>query len=126
MRGAALEFYRRISDPSGFDMVLATSLMNAADLKALWGPACPPVLLYFHENQFSYPLSPGEARDLQYGCTNISCALTAEKVLFNSRFHRDDFFAHLSSFLSGMPGGKLKLARSELGGLKVRVLLGRT
>ena len=37
-----------------------------------------PVALYFHENQLTYPLQPGEKRDLHYGFINFVSALRAD------------------------------------------------
>ncbi len=103
MRGAALSFYRRVPDPAGYDGLIASSLMGLADLKALWGRACPPALVYFHENQLTYPLAPGESLDAHFGFTNVTSALAADRVLFNSRAHFEAFFARLPEFLRMMP-----------------------
>lgn len=103
MRGAALHFARRVADPGSYAGLITTDLMSLADLKALWGASCPPALVYFHENQLSYPLPPGEAIDYQFGFTDITTALAARRVLFNSLTHRDAFFARLPGFLGMMP-----------------------
>jgi glycosyltransferase involved in cell wall biosynthesis len=103
MRGAALHFARRINDPGDYSGLIATDLMSLADLKALWGRACPPALLYVHENQLTYPLAPGETQDLHYGFTNITSALCAEQVLFNSKTHFQAFFEELPGFVKRMP-----------------------
>jgi glycosyltransferase involved in cell wall biosynthesis len=106
MRGAALHFAHRIPDPSGYDGLLATDLMSVSDLKSLWAGKCPPVLLYFHENQLSYPLPEGESMDYQFGFTDITSALAADRVLFNSRFHRESFLRDLPPFIRRMPEHK--------------------
>ena len=103
MRGAALHFARKVADPGGFDALVVTDLMSLSDLVALWGEACPPALAYFHENQLSYPLPPGEAMDYQFGFTDITTALAARRVLFNSCFQHDAFFASLPGFIGMMP-----------------------
>jgi glycosyltransferase involved in cell wall biosynthesis len=103
MRGAALHFARKVTDPSAYDALVVTDLMSLSDLKALWGEACPPALAYFHENQLSYPLPPGEAIDYQFGFTDITTCLAARRVLFNSRFQHDAFFERLPGFLGMMP-----------------------
>lgn len=103
MRGAALYLVSKIKDPAGFDGILLSGLMSLADLKALWGRRCPPALVYFHENQFSYPLAPGETRDYQFGFTNISTAMCAHRILFNSRTHMETFLAGVSDFIRMMP-----------------------
>ncbi len=103
MRGAALHFLKKVSDVEDYDGLIVTDLMSLADLKALAGPGLPPVLVYFHENQLTYPLAPGEAMDFQFGFTDITTALAADRVLFNSHFHFDAFFDQLPGFLKMMP-----------------------
>jgi glycosyltransferase involved in cell wall biosynthesis len=103
IRGAALHFYKQIEKPAKYDLILATDLMSIADLKALLGPAAPPVLLYFHENQLSYPLPEGKSMDYHFGFTDITSALAADCVVFNSHFHKNAFFSSLPRFLSRMP-----------------------
>ena len=103
MRGAALHFARRIKDPVEYCGLIVTDLMSLADLKALWGRDCPPALLYVHENQLTYPLAPGEQLDLHYGFTNITTALCAERVLFNSNTHYRAFFEELPGFVNRLP-----------------------
>ncbi len=102
MRGAALHFAHTVADIEGYDGIIAGSLMSLADLTAL-SRRRPPALVYFHENQLTYPLAPGEQMDRQFGFTDISTALCAERVLFNSYFHRDRFFSALPAFIGGMP-----------------------
>lgn len=103
MRGAALHFIRKIPDPAAYDGIIATDLMSLSDFKALAGRTCPSALVYFHENQFSYPLAPGEQMDYQFGFTDITTALAADRVLFNSHTHQEAFFTGLPRFLNLMP-----------------------
>ena len=104
MRGAALFFLQKLrSAKHYFDGLFVTDLMSVSDLKALLGPSCPPCLIYFHENQLSYPLAPGETIDFQFGFTDITSALAADKVVFNSHSHFDTFFSYLPRFLKKMP-----------------------
>jgi len=103
MRGAALYFAQTIHPPVAYDGIVTTDLMSLSDLKMLLGPNLPPALVYFHENQITYPLAQGEMRDVQFGFTDITTALAADRVLFNSRTHFDDFFSALPAFLKMMP-----------------------
>ena len=103
MRGAALHFVRAVAAPEDYDLLLVTDLMGVADLKALWGARCPPIVLYLHENQLSYPVPAGERMDFQFGFTDIASALAADVMVFNSRFHHDAYFAALPRFLRRMP-----------------------
>lgn len=115
MRGAALYLLPRIGDPQRFDGILLSSLMSLADLKALWGRQCPPALVYFHENQLSYPLAPGEAIDYQFGFTNISTALAADRILFNSQTHMNAFLERLPGFLRMMPDCRPNWIKNAIG-----------
>jgi glycosyltransferase involved in cell wall biosynthesis len=103
MRGAALALARRVERPERFDGLVASSMLSLAELRGLWGGRCPPALLYFHENQITYPVPEGETRDVQFAFTNISSALAAERVLFNSDYHRRTFFEGLDATLAMMP-----------------------
>jgi glycosyltransferase involved in cell wall biosynthesis len=103
MRGAALHFAKKITSLKGYDGLITTGLMSLSDYKVLSKGQCPPALVYFHETQLTYPLAPGEHMDYQFGFTDITTALAAERVLFNSRTHRDAFFSKLPGFLKMMP-----------------------
>ena len=112
MRGAALHFAQRIGDGelASFDGIITTGLMSLADFTALHGRCRPPAMVYFHENQLTYPLAPGEQMDLQFGFTDITTALCADRVLFNSQFHFDQFFSILPGFIGQMPEFKPRWA----------------
>ena len=103
MRGAALHFIHSIDNLPAYDGMITSGLMSLADFTALCGGCRPPALVYFHENQLTYPLAPGEKMDLQFGFTDITTALCADRVLFNSRFHFDQFFNTLPGFIAQMP-----------------------
>ncbi len=103
MRGASLYFIKKIEAFTDFDGIITSSLLSVSDLKSLIGPGCPPVLVYFHENQLTYPLAPGERLDLQYGFTDITTALSADRILFNSESHRRAFLDQLPRFIRRMP-----------------------
>ena len=103
MRGAALYFIQAVNPISDYDALLVSDLMSLSDLKAIAGGRLPPALIYFHENQLTYPVAPGEVRDVHFGFTDITSALAADRVLFNSRTHCRQFFDHLPGFLRLMP-----------------------
>jgi glycosyltransferase involved in cell wall biosynthesis len=62
-----------------------------------------PAILYFHENQLTYPLPAGVERDLSYGFKNLASALMAEAVFFNSDFHRREFLGAAEELLRALP-----------------------
>ena len=106
MRGAAAWFADRLAiEPEPCDLILATSLLNLADLRGLLPPPLDrrPLVLYMHENQLTYPLSPEEEFDFHFGFTNIVSCLAADRVVFNSAFHRDLFLDALPDYLGRMP-----------------------
>ena len=103
LRGASLHFLKEIDNWQDYDLVVSGGMMSLADLKALAGPDLPPLVLYSHESQLSYPLPPEEKIDYQFGFTDITNCLSADGILFNSRFHLDAFFRELVPFLKRIP-----------------------
>ena len=107
MRGSAMWFADRLKDtPAGrFDVLLTCDMTSVADLRALLPRSLRslPVVCYFHENQLTYPLSPHDWRDYQFGLTNISSALASEAVWFNSQTHQDAFLSAVAKLLKQMP-----------------------
>ncbi|MDC7124191.1 MAG: DUF3524 domain-containing protein [Spirochaetales bacterium] len=103
MRGAALYFYKKIEKPENYDLLFTSDMMSLSDLKMLWGSKCPPSIVYFHENQLSYPLPEGEKMDYQFGFTDITTALAADRLLFNSNFHLNSFIQNMPGFIKKMP-----------------------
>jgi glycosyltransferase involved in cell wall biosynthesis len=103
MRGAALYYAKKISSLGEYDGLITTDLMSLSDFKALSAPNFPPTLVYFHENQLSYPLAPGESIDYQFGFTDMTTALAADRVIFNSHTHLNAFFSLLPGFIGMMP-----------------------
>jgi glycosyltransferase involved in cell wall biosynthesis len=55
MRGAALYFFKKIPSFESYNGLITTDLMSLSDLKALSKGVCPAALVYFHENQLTYP-----------------------------------------------------------------------
>lgn len=106
LRGSAAWFADRIeAERPPCDLIVATDYLNAADFRGLLPPPYDrlPLLLYMHENQLTYPLSPEEEFDFHFGATNIVSALAADLVVFNSAFHRDLFLDGLPGYLGRMP-----------------------
>ena len=96
-----------------FDAIFLTSLMSAADLRALLprGMRDLPIVLYMHENQAAYPegraTEEPRRRDLQFALTNLTSILSAERVLWNSRWNRKSFLDGLAGILSHAPDLKI-------------------
>ena len=114
MRGAALYFAKKIPSPKDYHGLITTDLMSLSDLTSLWRRSPLPSLVYFHENQLTYPLAPGERMDFQFGFTDITTALAADQVLFNSHTHFNAFFEKLPDFLNLMPEYRPKWVIDEI------------
>ena len=110
MRGAAIYLAKRIHRPERYDGVLLSGLMNLADLQALWYSRCPPALVYFHENQLTYPSQGDAPPDYQPGFTNLITALAARRNLFNSRMQLEGFLAAGTQLIRTMPDCRPKWA----------------
>jgi glycosyltransferase involved in cell wall biosynthesis len=113
MRGAAITLARRYAELPPADVILATDMLDVTTFLALTRtprPA-PPLVLYMHENQFTYPLpkDPRHCRprnqpgNEQFAFINLVSMLAADRVVFNSAFHRDELLASLPEFLEATP-----------------------
>jgi len=109
MQGGAVTLASKARDlvEEGFrpDVLFATSMVNLPAFLALTRDlfAETPVLLYFHENQLTYPIRPGTERDYTYAYINYLSALSADRVVFNSTFHYEEFFDALPALLRRFP-----------------------
>jgi len=88
-----------------WDALFCSDMVNLGELRALVPQAVYrlPAVVYFHENQLTYPVRFAKERDYQFGMTNITSALAAREVWFNSAFHRDEFLEAIPRFLKAMP-----------------------
>jgi len=106
LRGNSLSwaFGHRAQLEQHYDLVIATSMV---DLSALRGfvPALArrPTLVYFHENQFAYPVTERQHSTLEPQILNLYSALAADRVIFNSDFNRETFLQGASALLAKMP-----------------------
>jgi len=99
MLGAAMHMANTVPSLEKYDGLIVSDLFNLTDYKALVNQPCPPVMVYFHENQITYPQPPGDKGAFQLGIINITTALAADQIVFNSRFHRDAFLKAIPDFL---------------------------
>jgi glycosyltransferase involved in cell wall biosynthesis len=109
MRHAAVTFAeraaRRVEEGERWAGLLATSLLDLAAFRGLAPDQAArlPAILYFHENQLTYPVRREEERDLHFAYTHFTACLAAQAVWFNSAYHRDAFLAALDAWLARMP-----------------------
>lgn len=109
MHGAHVTIAPRIDDAARargrFDAVVASDMVNLPGLLGLCRTSLrdAAVVLYLHENQLTFPRPDHDAEDLTYAMVNWTSMLAADVVVFNSGFHRDDWFEHLPAFLRRFP-----------------------
>jgi len=113
MQGAAIflaaEYLKLDFEP---DVIICSSMMDVSVFKALIGgfdKRQVELIYYLHESQFSYPVSSHDSRseDFNYGFINYKSCLAADHVVFNSKYHQNEFFKHLSLLLHRLPDYKL-------------------
>jgi len=94
---------------SGWDLIFCSDMLNLAEFRGLVEPsvAALPAIVYFHENQLTYPVRQEAERDLHFAFTNMTTALAAREVWFNSAFHRDSFLRGLADMLGRMPDSNM-------------------
>lgn len=88
-----------------FDVVVATSMCHVPGLLGVARGALADarVVLYMHENQLTFPLSDDDREDLTYAMINWTSMVASDVVVFNSRYHLDDWFGALPGFLARFP-----------------------
>lgn len=112
--------HRELNEPH--DVIIATSMVDLATLKGL-NPslATTPTLVYFHENQFEYPVSSNAVDLVGAQMVSLYSALAADRVLFNTEFNRSTFLAGLKALLKKLPD-QVPLGLAELVEKKSAVL----
>ncbi len=98
MRLAAPFYAQKLREQRGdFDRIICSTFVDVAVFRGL-APAWVnnvPVLTYFHENQFAYPVQAPDERDFHFALTNMTTALASDSLAFNSEYN-------LESFLQGI------------------------
>jgi glycosyltransferase involved in cell wall biosynthesis len=111
MHGGAVTLARQFID-RGLepDLIVATDMLDLTTFLSLTRhrTAGTPTAVYFHENQLTYPWSPKDRdlkrdRDKHYSFINLASALAADRIFFNSRYHRASFLGELPGFLRQFP-----------------------
>ena len=109
MRHSAITFASQAAELTekrqSWDVLFCSDMLNLAEFSALApaGVAGLPKVIYFHENQLTYPVRVEEERDYHFAMTNLTSALAADAVWFNSQFHLDSFLDAVEKFLKSMP-----------------------
>ncbi len=109
MRHAAITMAGQVaatlSRGQGWDLVFCSDMLGLAEFIGMVPAAVQrlPRIVYFHENQLTYPVEHEREYDYHFAFSNMTTALAADSVWFNSAFHRDSFLAGLDEFLRRMP-----------------------
>ncbi len=90
------------------DVILASSMMDVSAFAGAVRNVAPgvPIATYFHESQFTYPLSPADKVDFTYQMKNWASAAVSDLVIFNSEYHRSVFRVEATRFLNAFPEDK--------------------
>lgn len=76
-----------------YDRILCSTFLDVASFRGL-SPAWVnevPLLTYFHENQFVYPMQVEDERDFHFSLTNFTTALASDSLAFNSSYNLESF-----------------------------------
>jgi glycosyltransferase involved in cell wall biosynthesis len=109
MRHSAITFAAQTTElmekQQSWNLLFCSDMLNLAEFIGLApaGIAKLPKVIYFHENQLTYPVRVEDERDYQFAMTNLTSALVADAVWFNSQFHLNSFLDALKKFLKSMP-----------------------
>lgn len=87
-----------------YDLIIATSQVDLSSLRGMVPRlASVPTLLYFHENQFAYPVSGEQHASVEPQMVNLYSALCADRLVFNSAWNRDSFLQGVEHLLRRLP-----------------------
>ena len=95
----------KISEGGDWDIIFCSDMLNLAEYLGLVPQSVQklPSVVYFHENQLTYPVAHPQEFDFHYVLTNLITALAATEVWFNSSYHQNIFLGELRGFLKRMP-----------------------
>ena len=108
----ALEAEAQAGSGDQWDVLFASSMLPLAELRGLSRAASRlPAVLYFHENQLTYPVRAASGksgkeqavRDAHFAYSNFLSCCAADQIWFNSGFHRKAWLRALPEFLARFP-----------------------
>lgn len=111
MEGGAYELAQKFKNLSQRPkIIIATDMVNIPLFYAFANISKDeiPCILYFHENQFAYPINNLDTqktnkRDNHYSFINLTSALFSNHLVFNSEFNRTSFFDGSSELINQLP-----------------------
>ena len=116
MTSGALTLVKKLNQSSKeYDIIIATDMLDLSLFKSALSDLNnhKPIILYFHENQITYPWSQTDPdialkRDHHYGWINFTSAVLSDFICFNSTYHKNSFLAALPEFLNRFPDAGLQ------------------
>lgn len=94
MRHAAITFAEQVAScpNTHFDAIFCSDMLNLAVFRGLAPQPISklPTVVYFHENQLTYPDNSRTQRDYHYAFDNFQTLLAADQAWFNSDYHRTE------------------------------------
>lgn len=114
----AAPFYARKLHDSGkrYDRILCSTFVDVATFKGLapsWVREIP-LITYFHENQFNYPIQVEDKRDFHFVLTNLTTALASDSLAFNSEYNLNSFIEGTEKLLRKSYDLKLNNPRESI------------
>ncbi|TNF25722.1 MAG: DUF3524 domain-containing protein [Deltaproteobacteria bacterium] len=109
MQGGSLELAAQYkSQKRSPDLILSSSMVDLSLFDSLAKTQDIPKVIYFHENQFAYPVSEMDtdklnARDQHYAFINLKSALIANSLLFNSQYNMNSFLDGVKEIRNILP-----------------------
>ncbi len=88
-----------------YDFLIATSMVDLSSLRGfVRALGRLPSLVYFHENQFAYPLGSQQRHsNIEPQLVPLYSAYCADAIVFNSNYNRDSFLQGAASLLEKLP-----------------------
>ncbi|MBQ14949.1 MAG: glycosyl transferase family 1 [Gammaproteobacteria bacterium] len=87
-----------------YDLLIATSMVDLSSLRGFIPKlATLPTLVYFHENQFAYPMGTVSNKNAEQQLVPIYSALCADAICFNSNYNRTTFLEGARSLFKQLP-----------------------
>lgn len=117
MEGGAIELaekYKNLKET--YTKIICSSMLDLPTFLALTNidTSKISIILYFHENQFAYPVKEAHNADYHYSFISYKSALVADKLFFNSNYNYQTFFSGLEDLLKRLPKHEFSHTLSEL------------
>lgn len=111
MTGGAVELAEKYKELNKtFDLIIASDMLDLSSFISLASidRNRTSTAIYFHENQISYPWTQTNdklqnEKNHHYGFINFTSCLSADRIFYNSHFHKRNFLESLEPFIKIFP-----------------------